>query len=185
MSQVDLMSEGKSNPYPFLVSHGKGLSPSPSGSSPPAQGGTCETRSWQHNNHMTCISTARHKADWGSSCHFISIFMALYLCRFFHGLYGQMCHLANHLIMTNGVLNQHLQICWFKLYWHCYSERVLFGLSSCDLQFLLQRWCLIDFAVVESCSIITSNYMFPIPCQCLHVLFLILDCTIKRFPTLT
>lgn len=50
--------------------------------------------------------------------------------------------------------------------------------------FLFKHWRLIDFAVVESRSIITSNYMFFLPYQCLHVLCLILDCTIKPLPTL-
>lgn len=52
------------------------------------------------------------------------------------------------------------------------------------MPFSLLHWRLIDFAVVESRSIITSNYMFFLPCQCLHVLCLILDCTIKPLPTL-
>lgn len=64
------------------------------------------------------------------------------------------------------------------------SEEILLAPSSCDVQFSLQDWMLIDFAVVESRSIITSNYMFLLPCQCLHVLCLILDCTIKPLPTL-
>ncbi len=107
--------------------------------------------------------------------------------RSFRVLYGQICHLADeYLIMTQGVLYQNSTAYTTLTFPGTATVRKShFSLSSCDLQSPLRHWCLIDFAAVESCSVITSNYMSLLPCHCLHVLCLILDCANKRFPLLS
>ncbi len=101
--------------------------------------------------------------------------------------YRQICHLADeYLIMTQGVLNQNpMAYTNPNFLGIALVRKSCFSLSSCDLRSPLRRRWLIDFAVGESRSVITSNYMSLLPCHCLHVLCLILDWANKRFPLLS
>lgn len=79
--------------------------------------------------------------------------------------------------MAHGVLNQNSTVYNPNIPGIATVRKSYFGQSN--LRFPIQHCRLIDFAMVESHSIIIINYMFLLPCLCLHVLFLILDCTIK------
>lgn len=156
-------------PNPFLMSQGKYWN--------------LATSIWvMHTEHLTPCCWGRSMWNMGAGS-IITTWHAYPL--YFRVLYGQICHLADeYLILTQRVLKQN-STTYTTLTFLALLQWENHISVSCDLQFPPQHWRLIDFAMVESCSIITSNCMFLLTCQCFHVLYLILDRTIKQVPTLS
>lgn len=137
------------------------------------------------------------KENFGPPCQFKSIFMGLKFCVVLSNQKRLLfsCSLWTDLSSSWLIFNNNPEILISKTPRHiqhllagiatAMKKKIVFDLSSRNLQLPLQHWRLTEFAVVETGTIITNNYMFFLPWQCLHVLCLILDFTIKWFPTLT